>query len=81
MVKQREEPVKGVKYGSYRGPTGRYRDLYDVRSVKRDGSLWDSKKAYGRVGVREAKHAIHKRTPHTWLKYRTYNQTKGHFVK
>lgn len=73
-----------VKYGKFRGPTGRRRDLYSTYALTKKGIVGreyrhkdSSTKAYGRDGLRQAKKAIHHKAPHTWMHFHTRNMTKG----
>ena len=78
-----------VKYGKFRGPTGRIRDLYSTYATKRNGQLVGreyrykdpSVESYGRDGLRQAKKSIHKKAPHSWMHFHTRNRTKRRELK
>ncbi len=78
--------LKGVKFGKHTGPTGRERNLYTVSATNRWKEREGSRKAYGRDGVKEAKKTIHKDADklakrRIWLRFHTYNETRGRFAK
>lgn len=79
------EPVKGVRYGNYRGPSGRARNLYNVQAFKRGGrEREENAHAYGGVGVRQAKKHIHQAQAKRGIKaltFHTYNETTKQWRK
>ena len=83
MVKKPEPnasaPLKGVRHGSYIGPTGRKRKLYEIKAYNRSRDKVGGNYAYGSAAVPEAKQAIRKQEErhvgHTvWLKYLVYGR-------
>ncbi len=71
------------QYGRKIGPTGRKRDEFGVFALNKQGheinkAIRGSKmyEAWGQEGVREAKQTVHRRFPHRWVKFKTYNQTR-----
>lgn len=80
-----EEPVKGVRYGNYRGPSGRARNLYNVQAFKRGGKeRQENAHAYGGVGVRQAKKHLHQTQAKRGinaLTFHTYNETTKQWRK
>ena len=69
--------------GAKVGPTGRKRDEFDVFAENRRGAELDKAyhgrtgyEAYGQSGVKEAKRVYHRKFPHTWKKFKVYNQSR-----
>ncbi len=70
-------------FGRKVGPTGRKRDEFGIFALNKQGHELNKPyrgsyayQAYGQEGVREAKKSVHKKFPHKWVKFSTYNHSR-----
>ena len=74
-----------MAFGRKIGPTGRKRDEFSVGAQNKQGKIVAKREtrhgnatleAYGQEGVREAKQSVHRRNPHTWVKFYIANRSR-----